>query len=104
MAGGAAEFDGTAGNNALGFSYDAATRKGFITTNTNWTMNFGGAKIGFVVDRFLHRSKEKLERGDVVVIHQNASGPLFGGSNQNSPDRGRARHQSFRSARLRRNR
>jgi hypothetical protein len=82
MAGGKAEFDGTGGNNALGFSYDSATRKGFITTNSNWTMNFAGPKIGFVVDRFINRSGEQLERGDVVVIHEHSAGPLLGGSNQ----------------------
>ena len=82
MAGGMAEFDGTGGNNAIGLSYDSATRKGYILTNSNWNIWFGGSKGGFVVDRFINVNGEKLERGDVVVIHKNGAGAMYGGTNR----------------------
>jgi hypothetical protein len=82
MAGGTAEFNGTSGNNAIGLSYDAATQQGYILTNSNWNVWFGGSKGGFVVDRFVNVNGEKLERGDVVVIHRNANGGSLGGSNR----------------------
>lgn len=85
MAGGTAEFDGapgTPGNNAIGLSYDSATNQGWIVTYSNWNVWFGGSKGGFVVDRFVNLNGEKLERGDVLVIHKNATGPLHGSSNR----------------------
>lgn len=82
MAGGTSEFSITAGNNAIGLSYDNLTGEGFILVNPNWTVTFSGPKTGYVVDRFIHRARQKLERGDVVVIHKEAAGELYGGSNQ----------------------
>jgi hypothetical protein len=43
----------------------------------NWTLFVQGAKNGFVVDRFVNRGKQKLERGDVVVIHRNADSAKY---------------------------
>jgi hypothetical protein len=82
MAGGTAEFNGISGNNAIGFSYDTATGQGFMLVNPNWSMQINGPKAGFVVDRFVNSNGEPLERGDVVVIHKHAAGPLCGGSNR----------------------
>ncbi|HEY6352716.1 MAG TPA: hypothetical protein VI636_25245 [Candidatus Angelobacter sp.] len=82
MAGGTTEFNGTTGNNAIGLSYDNVTGQGFILVNPNWSLIFNGPKMGFVVDRFVNIHGENLERGDVVVIYQDATGPLYGGSNQ----------------------
>jgi hypothetical protein len=95
MAGGTAEpTGGSTGNNALGFSYDNATGQGFIITNTNWEAFFGGqvlfggnvtflgSKSGYVVDRFINREGEALERGDVVVLHDRASTHHYGVDNR----------------------
>jgi hypothetical protein len=89
MAGGTAEFTGgSKGNNALGFSYDSITGQGFILTNPNWqvifdgNVTFGGSKSGYVVDRFINREGEKLERGDVVVLHESASTHYYGADNR----------------------
>lgn len=83
MAGGTAEFDGfSRGNSAIGFSYDDATGQGFMLINPNWTLQINGPKAGFVVDRFVNSNGEPLERGDVVVIHQDAAGLPYGGSNR----------------------
>jgi hypothetical protein len=97
MAGGLAEFSGvvgTPGNNAIGLFYNPLVNEGAILINENWMLVangfvwidgnlwIAGSKGGFVVDRFININGEKLERGDVVVIHKNATGALHGGTNR----------------------
>jgi hypothetical protein len=77
MAGGFLEATATSGNNAIGMTYDSVHGQGYIVINPNWTLAAGGPKIGFVVDRFLSRDEQALERGDVVVIHKDASGARY---------------------------
>jgi hypothetical protein len=77
MAGGFAEASATAGNNAIGMTYDSVHGQGYIVINPNWTFAAGGPKIGFVADRFVSRDDQPLERGDVVVIHKDASGARY---------------------------
>jgi len=81
MAGGFA--DGTTtGNNALGFTFDSVHGQGYINIPPNWTVAFGSPKIGFVADRFVNRDAAGLERGDVVVIHQDAAGARYCGTSR----------------------
>jgi hypothetical protein len=77
MAGGVAELL----NNAICLNYDAGSNKGQVSLGSNWNLS-AASKAGYVVDRFVSAKGEQLERGDVVVIHKNASGPMFGGSNR----------------------
>jgi hypothetical protein len=77
MAGGLTE----GSNNAICLNYDSATNKGQVSLGSNWNLS-AASKAGYVVDRFVSAGGEKLERGDVVVIRRDASGPLLGGSNQ----------------------
>jgi hypothetical protein len=58
-------------NNAIALSYNSGSNKGTITVGNNWTLH-ATQKVGYLADRFLNRSKHKLERGDVVVLHADA--------------------------------
>jgi hypothetical protein len=77
MAGGQTE----GSNNAICLNYDSATNKGQVSLGSNWNLS-AVSKAGYVVDRFVSAAAEKLERGDVVVIRVDATGPLLGGSNR----------------------
>lgn len=77
MAGGTTELL----NNAICLNYDPATSLGQVSLGSNWNLS-AASKAGFVVDRFVNLSGGRLERGDVVVIHPSATGPLYGGSNR----------------------
>jgi len=76
------------GNNAIGLSYDTATQQGLITTPANWSMwvggtiGAGGGKGGYVVDRFINGKSRKLERGDVVIVHDGSVDHFYGLDNR----------------------
>jgi hypothetical protein len=85
---GTIEATATGGNNAIGLSYDTATQQGWIVTPANWNLwvggsvGAGGGKGGYVVDRFIHRKRHKLERGDVVVVHHGSVDHYYGLDNR----------------------
>ena len=55
-------------NNAIGLSFNSAGGSGTIQLGHNWAFS-GGLKVGYLADRFVSRGTQKLERGDVVVLH-----------------------------------
>lgn len=73
MAGGATEGI----NNAIALSFDGNSNKGSITVGNNWTLH-ATQKVGYLSDRFVSRTSEKLEQGDVVVLHEHPTGHHFG--------------------------
>jgi hypothetical protein len=64
-------------NNAIALSYDSATKKGSIAVGSNWTLH-AAQKVGYLSDRFVSKNSQKLERGDVVVLHEHPGGKHFG--------------------------